>query len=568
MYAIKSIQFYIYTGIFVVLMFFVHSARPVLASGENLITNPDLEITDNTGLPQDWIKGRWGTNTTVFEYPVLGVNSSKAARVSISSYSSGDAKWKFADLAVTPGHEYQFSDFYTSDISSYITIQFKKSDGTFSYKDIGHPGPARDFQKFTATFIVPANTETLSIFHLLNAVGTLTTDEFELKDITALPPPPPDSNNLISNPSFEYSNGAGTSPVKWSKGNWGSNTSTFIFPISGYQSSNAAEIQMNAYSSGDAKWYFDEVPVNPGEAYSFSDFYKSNTKTYITVRFKQTDGTFKFLDIGTVEASTDWQTFSSTFTVAANTVSLTIFHLLKNNGTLAVDAYSLKKIESDPSKFSTGMVSIHFDDGWRSAYENAVPILNAQGFKSTNFIVSGRLNPNYPGYIQSPELLALQAQGHEIGAHTRTHPDLTTLSTSQMQNEIVGSRNDLTDIGITPVNFFAYPYGAYNTQTKSVVQNAGFSAARSSDGGYNLKTQDLSALRRQSMTSNTTFAQAKNYIDTAMNDKTWVILLFHEVNYTGNQYSVSPELFQEIVDYLASKDITPVTLGQGVALMQ
>lgn len=566
MYVNNSIIIYIYLTAAIFMGIFIYTIPQVQATTENLISNPDFELTSNTGLPQNWTKGRWGTNSTLLEYPVLGINNSKAARINITQYTSGDAKWKFSEVPVTPGKEYQFSDFYLSDISSYVTIQFKKIDGTFSYKDIGHPGPSTDFQKITFTFVAPPNTQSLSIFHLINQVGTLTVDQFELTDITPLPPPAPDENNLIVNPSFEFTNGLGTLPQNWTKGRWGVNAAEFTFGVNGYASEKAARVQINTHTNGDAKWYFDEVPTTPGTVYEFSDFWKSNTKTYVAVRFKLSNGTFTFLDLGTTEASPDWQPFKKTFTVPLGAVSLTVFHLIKNVGTLDVDAYTLKKLASDPNKFTTGMVSINFDDGWRSAHENAIPMLDAAGFKSTQFIITGRMDPKYPGYIRASEVLSMQSQGHEIGAHTRTHPDLSTLTKEQMQNEIAGSKTDLQSIGVNTVDLFAYPFGSYNDQVKSIVQEAGFIAGRSSDGGYNLKTQDPFDLRRQPMTANTTLTDIQNYIDTAINDKTWVILLFHEVNNSGNQYSVTPELFQKIVDYLKLKNITPVTLHQAIAL--
>ena len=36
-----------------------------------------------------------------------------------------------------------------------------------------------------------------------------------------------------------------------------------------------------------------------------------------------------------------------------------------------------------------GAVSFTFDDGWRSVYENAFPILEAAGVRATHYIVSG-----------------------------------------------------------------------------------------------------------------------------------------------------------------------------------
>ena len=52
-----------------------------------------------------------------------------AARVNMSGYSSGDAKWHFPHVSVSPGQSYIFSDYSKSNIASYVTIEYKKTDG-------------------------------------------------------------------------------------------------------------------------------------------------------------------------------------------------------------------------------------------------------------------------------------------------------------------------------------------------------------------------------------------------------------------------------------------------------
>src|SRR3989344_1131482 len=67
----------------------------------NLIANPSLEIQSGV-LPLSWQSSSWGTNNAVFTYPVAGPGgtSDKAARVALTSYTTGDAKWYFNDVAV------------------------------------------------------------------------------------------------------------------------------------------------------------------------------------------------------------------------------------------------------------------------------------------------------------------------------------------------------------------------------------------------------------------------------------------------------------------------------------
>lgn len=221
---------------------------------------------------------------------------------------------------------------------------------------------------------------------------------------------------------------------------------------------------------------------------------------------------------------------------------------------------------SIPGAFGEGMVSINFDDGRTSAYNDAIPALDAAGFKSTNYIITGRFSA--PTYIGIAEVLSLQSRGHEIGAHTRSHLDtMASMTSAQLQDEIAGSRGDLLRIGVREVPTFAYPFGIYSPTITQVVKNAGFTAARSTNGGFNLRTTDKYVLMRLNLGSSTTIAQVRSSIDSAASDKTWLILLAHSVDSSVSDFSITPASFREIVKYLVDKKIRVVTMSEGIRLM-
>jgi peptidoglycan/xylan/chitin deacetylase (PgdA/CDA1 family) len=195
-----------------------------------------------------------------------------------------------------------------------------------------------------------------------------------------------------------------------------------------------------------------------------------------------------------------------------------------------------------------------------------MPILDAAGYKSTQYIISGYFN--VAGYVAASDVLTMEANGHEIGAHTRSHPDLTTLSASDLAAEVAGSRQDLLDLGVTAVNSFAYPYGAFNSTVVQAVQSAGFTSAVDSIPGPNLTTDNHFTLRRYSNQNTTTIDQVKAEIDDAVANDTYLILLFHQVDYSGETYSITPDLFQQIVSYLQSSNVSVVTASTALGMMQ
>lgn len=65
----------------------------------------------------------------------------------------------------------------------------------------------------------------------------------------------------------------------------------------------------------------------------------------------------------------------------------------------------------------------------------------------------------------------------KVGAHTVTHPFLSSLPVALQQDEILRSKADLEEIIGHPVMSFAYPHGSYTAQTVSLVREAGFTCA-------------------------------------------------------------------------------------------
>jgi peptidoglycan/xylan/chitin deacetylase (PgdA/CDA1 family) len=87
----------------------------------------------------------------------------------------------------------------------------------------------------------------------------------------------------------------------------------------------------------------------------------------------------------------------------------------------------------------------------------------------------------------------------EVGAHTVTHPALSTLPAPSQRDEIRGSKTWLEEILNRPVNSFAYPYGGpsdYTAETISVVREAGFSCACSNFPGVVDRSTDPFQLPR------------------------------------------------------------------------
>jgi glycosyltransferase involved in cell wall biosynthesis len=125
---------------------------------------------------------------------------------------------------------------------------------------------------------------------------------------------------------------------------------------------------------------------------------------------------------------------------------------------------------------STVFVTTSWDDGHRLDIKLAA-LLKHYGIKAT-FYISPQDRQFPPAERLAVKEIRHLAQDFEIGAHTLTHPHLDQLSTTVARREISGSKQMLEAITCKPVRAFAYPYGDYNEETKRLVQEAGFTSAR------------------------------------------------------------------------------------------
>ena len=79
---------------------------------------------------------------------------------------------------MTPGKTYQFSDAYQATIPSELTIQYTMSDGSFAYVFLKKLPVASAWTQTSASFVVPKNVVSLTVFHLIEQVGTLRVDAY------------------------------------------------------------------------------------------------------------------------------------------------------------------------------------------------------------------------------------------------------------------------------------------------------------------------------------------------------------------------------------------------------
>jgi peptidoglycan/xylan/chitin deacetylase (PgdA/CDA1 family) len=173
---------------------------------------------------------------------------------------------------------------------------------------------------------------------------------------------------------------------------------------------------------------------------------------------------------------------------------------LKDRGITVISMQDLLAWKRGEKNIPPRCAVVTFDDGWKSQYEVAWPIMKKYGYPFTMFLYTEGVRGGSLGggeAITWEQLADMRDNGVDIQAHSATHQDLreghtimlastggkrtkTKLTGPQyeqwMQNEVVGSKQLLEQrLGIK-VNCFAVPFGNYNQHVKDIARNAGYEA--------------------------------------------------------------------------------------------
>jgi peptidoglycan/xylan/chitin deacetylase (PgdA/CDA1 family) len=126
---------------------------------------------------------------------------------------------------------------------------------------------------------------------------------------------------------------------------------------------------------------------------------------------------------------------------------------------LGIQQFDFNEIHAQPaSEIVTGdkVVILNFDDGRKSQYTQAKPILDKYGFKATFYAVCNYLD-NKKGYMSWKDIETLYKEGHDIGSHSMSHAHLEKLSKKGVSFEVAQSKKCFEDHGINATTF-AYPF--------------------------------------------------------------------------------------------------------------
>jgi peptidoglycan/xylan/chitin deacetylase (PgdA/CDA1 family) len=182
-----------------------------------------------------------------------------------------------------------------------------------------------------------------------------------------------------------------------------------------------------------------------------------------------------------------------------------------------------------PDLLQPKTIMITFDDGYLDNFENAYLPLMEHNMRATWFITTNVIgsHAHWMGEFDEMRMLTeehlaeMTSNGMEIGSHTCSHPDLTSLAYTEQLKELQRSREQLEDIVDQPVTSLAYPFGRYNTDSLQAAEKSGYTFACSTRSGHQAHSESMLQLRRVTIFDGDSVSTLARKLVFADNDVSW-----------------------------------------------
>jgi hypothetical protein len=210
----------------------------------------------------------------------------------------------------------------------------------------------------------------------------------------------------------------------------------------------------------------------------------------------------------------------------------------------------------------TGLVTFWFDDGWLTQYTTAAPILHSYNYPAAISISTDLIG--YDAYMFWGQVKRLMhVYNWEITAHSRTHNcEREDFTAEILKNEIIGSQQDLLARGIRP-EIYVVPCGKSTPELIQIVKD-NYSAMRDATGGLNpIPVVNPYTIHAFTVHDNVSLDQVRQWLKQAKTEKLWLILMFHQIDNSGGEYSLNPNNFEQIVSVVNQAGL-PIVLPSQV----
>lgn len=201
--------------------------------------------------------------------------------------------------------------------------------------------------------------------------------------------------------------------------------------------------------------------------------------------------------------------FLNTSTTTSDVAFSNQMTYLQRAGYSTISMYQLEAYLNNRINLPGKVVVLTFDDGLKSVYRYAYPVLKMYGFQATAFIISSRIkrypqkwNPNFLQFMSISELNTIR-DVFDIQSHTHflhridgnRRPILLSRSLHNIEFDFEHARRALLQFNPN-VFYLSYPFGGYNQNAIQAAKNMGLHMAVTTVQGKAKPGDNLYTLKR------------------------------------------------------------------------
>lgn len=215
------------------------------------------------------------------------------------------------------------------------------------------------------------------------------------------------------------------------------------------------------------------------------------------------------------------------------------------------------------SAFDAAMVSLTFDDGKASQLQ-AAAALSDYGFHGTFYIVTAWAKEALAGCMNGNDLRQLAAAGHEVASHTVYHPHLSVMPDDRLALELSMSQQWLQrNVTQTAGQSFAAPFGEVDWRVLATGWKL-YGSHRTTLPHHNYPDTNRFELGDYGAP---TIVTADQLIDTAVAERSWLIMSFHAIAATPGAAGYPLDDLKAILRSLKTRGVRVVTVEEGITKM-
>jgi peptidoglycan/xylan/chitin deacetylase (PgdA/CDA1 family) len=157
-------------------------------------------------------------------------------------------------------------------------------------------------------------------------------------------------------------------------------------------------------------------------------------------------------------------------------------------------------------------IVLSFDNGYRTQYTHALPVLRALGWVGVENLQLTGLPPAEGGLTRA-QIRGLVDAGWELDTQGLSHADLVALDATALHAQVVAARTTIRRRFGVDAHWFCYPSGHYDPTVIAAVKRAGFVGATTVAPGWARRTDDPYRLPRLRVLGGTTGPALLRLID-------------------------------------------------------